>query len=289
VSHETKDHSPYRNDGQDTRAETTLGLASQRSQFGQKKFSQGKGDGNPKSMRDEIKRYRVTPRATEGAAKETIIPESMGDGEYELRYCPFLQRNVFVQETDADELGLHQYILGVSNPSAAVGAHEWKDISTSFTLEATNCQMFMIFWAKADRFRDARNIDEKKTESDSAKKAQKPERASAVAVMMEKTDESKSILPAQKNKSAVAAYQASEPAQDEKIYKRAVAASTQASEPAQDDKKYKSAVAASTQASEPAQDDKIYKHVYAQPTFSTIDMHTPAALLLGIKCLGCMP
>ncbi len=28
---------------------------------------------------------------------------------------------------------------------------------------------------------------------------------------------------------------------------------------------------------------------YAQPTFSTIDMHTPAALLLGIKCLGCMP
>jgi hypothetical protein len=174
VSHETKDRSPYRNDGQDTRAETTLGLASQRSQFGQWKFSQGKGDGNPKSMRDEIKRYCVTPRATEGAAKETIIPESMGDGEYELLYCPFLQRNVFVQEKDINDLGLHQYVLWASNPSAVVRAQEWEKISTNFSLEATNGQMFMIFWAKADRFRDAVNIDEKKTESDSAKKAQKP-------------------------------------------------------------------------------------------------------------------
>jgi hypothetical protein len=149
-----------------------------------------------------------------------------------------------------------------------VGIDQWKEISTNFLLEATNCQVFMIFSAKVDRFRDAVNIEEKKTESNSAKKAQKPERDSAVAAMRERADESKSILPEQKiPKSAVAAStQASEPAQDEKVYKSAVAASAQASEPAQDEKVYKSAVAESTQASEPAQDEKVYKSAVAEST-----------------------
>jgi hypothetical protein len=209
-------------------------------------------------MRDEIPKYRVTPRANEGAARETTIPESKADGTYVLRYCPLIKGNVFVQEKDSETSGLRDYVIWANHSSAKVGFDQWKEISTNYSIEAQNGQVFMLFSAKVDRFRDAVNIEEKKTESDSAKKAQKPERASAVAAMRERTDESKSTLPAQKvYKSAVAAStQASEPAQDEKVYKSAVAASTQASEPAQDEKVYKSAVAASTQASEPAQQEK---------------------------------
>jgi hypothetical protein len=187
-SPETKNRSFYRSEDQDTSADKTLGLASRGNQSGQKQFSQGKGGGNSGSARGDIPRYRVTPRATEGAAREITIPESRADGTYELQYCPLIKQNVFVQEKDSETPGLRDYVLWANHPSAMVNFDQWEEISTKFSLEATNGQVFMIFSAKVDRFRDAVNIEEKKTESDRAKKAQKPERASADAVRMEKTD-----------------------------------------------------------------------------------------------------
>jgi hypothetical protein len=115
---ETKDHSLYRNEDQDTSADTTLGFASQGYQFGQRKVSQGSGGGNFGPVKKDIPRYQVPPKAREGAAKETTIPESSADGSYELRYCSFLQRNVFVQEKDSDTPGLRKYVLWTLHPSS---------------------------------------------------------------------------------------------------------------------------------------------------------------------------
>ena len=84
VSSETKNPSFYLSEDQDASADKTLGFASQGNMFGQRKVPQGKGDGNSKPMRDEIPKYRVTPRATEGAAREITIPESKADGNYVL-------------------------------------------------------------------------------------------------------------------------------------------------------------------------------------------------------------
>jgi hypothetical protein len=101
ASPETKDHSFFRSEDQDTSADKTLGFASQGNQSGLRKVSQGNGGGNSGSARKDILRYRIPPRATEDAAREITIPESMADGTYELLYCPHIKGNVFVQEKDS--------------------------------------------------------------------------------------------------------------------------------------------------------------------------------------------
>ncbi len=90
-SSDTKNPSFYRSEDQDTSADKTLGFANQGNMFGQRKIAQGKGDGNSKPKRDEMLIYRVPPRANEGAARETTIPESKADGSYVLRYCPHIK------------------------------------------------------------------------------------------------------------------------------------------------------------------------------------------------------
>jgi len=217
ASPETKNLSFYRSEDQDTSADKTLGFASQGDQSGQKHFSQGKEDGNFRPAREDKPIYRAAPRATGGVARESTIPESKADGVYNLRYCPLIRRNVLVQEMDSQTAGLRDYVIWANHPSATLEFDQWKDISTNYNIKAENDQVLMIFSAKIDRFKNVVSTEDKKTESNSAKKAQKPEPASAVAAMREKTDESKPTQPAEKNKSVVASStQASEPAQEEK-------------------------------------------------------------------------
>ena len=84
ANRDNKNPSFYLSEDQDTSADKTLGFASQGDQFGQKHFSQGKGDGNSRPAREDKPIYRAMPRATGGAAKESTIPESKADGTYNL-------------------------------------------------------------------------------------------------------------------------------------------------------------------------------------------------------------
>ena len=84
ASPETKDHSLFQNEDQDTSADATLAFASQGNQFGQRKLFQGKGGGNFGPPKKDLPRYSVPSRVTEGASREITIPKSRADGTYEL-------------------------------------------------------------------------------------------------------------------------------------------------------------------------------------------------------------
>jgi hypothetical protein len=187
---EKEDPSLYLNEDQDTSADKTLVFATQGRQSGQRDFPYGKGDGNFKAARRELPRYRAQPPAKGGVAKEITGTKSETAGDYDQQYCPFLKRNVLVKEKSCDQPALRNYILWASHPLYLVKPDEYSKISTCFTFEIVSNQMFMIFSAKADRFRDAKGIKNTKTEGNIAKKGPEPERASATAEKTEKTDES---------------------------------------------------------------------------------------------------